>query len=153
MSIARGMNALLRVVWAFFGLVLSVPAFLPPLAGAIAVVAIGGLSGDSPSQMLHSILLLPQRSALLFTTVLYAVYWACVGVLVVQFVLKKELWMVPLAVVAVGMASALVALQPWHRSSEPFTVGPFAMLHVVFMLTIFWAGARQPAGAARRDAG
>ncbi len=147
----RSVRLLLRVGWAFVGFVLSLPAFLPPLIGVIMVVAIGGLTGDSMPQLFHTILWLPQRAALFWVVVFYAAYWISVGVIVVQFVFGKELWLLPLAIVSIGMVSALVALQPWHASHEPFTMGPLALLHVAFMLTVFWASAGCPLHFGRRD--
>ena len=137
------MKTFLRACWAFAGLILSAPAFLPPLAGAIAFLAIGGLSGNSLPRMLAVLWEQPHGSAWFAIAALYGVYWACVGFLVVQFVFDKELSLVPLAIVAVVIASVLVALKPWHDPGVPFTLGPFALLHVAYLATLAWPSLRR----------
>jgi hypothetical protein len=136
------MNLVLRASWAFAGLVLSLPAFLPPVAYAAAGFGIAVLSGSTPTGFLAALWRQPAGSALLSVAVMFCVYWLCAGFLVAQFVLRKKLSLVPLAIVAVLMASTLVATRPWHATSVPFTLGPFALLHVVFMLTIAWQSSR-----------
>ena len=110
----KRMKMLLRTCWAFAGLILSAPAFLPPLAGTIAFFAISLMSGASVSRLLAVLWDEPRGTAWISVAVLYCVYWVCVGTLVVQFVLNKELSTVVTSIVAIVMVSTLVALQPWH---------------------------------------
>lgn len=140
---ARVVKTVLRAGWACAGLVLSAPAFLPPLAGAVALLAMGAMSGTSFTHVVAHLWRDPRGFAWLSVAVIYAVYWACVGFLVVQFVRGKEWSAVPLAIVATAMATTLVALQPWHAPNVPFALGPFALLHVAYMATIAWPSLKQ----------
>ena len=139
------MNFILRASWAVAGLILSVPAFMPPVAFAAAAVGFAVLSGATPGRFLLAIWHLPRGAAMLSVAVIFFVYWLCAGFLVTQFVFGKKLSLVPLAIVAVLMPSTLVATRPWHDAGEPFTLGPFALLHVAFMLTIAWRSSRTTA--------
>jgi hypothetical protein len=139
------MNLFLRASWAFAGLVLSLPAFMPPIAYAAAAFGIAVLSGATPERFLLALWHQPRGAALLSVVGMFCVYWLCAGLLVAQFVLGKTLSLVPLAIVAVLMASTLVATRPWHDAGVPFALGPFALLHVAFMLTIAWRSSRTTA--------
>ena len=144
MALGKGTKIVLRAAWAFAGLILSAPAFLPPLAGVIAFVGISVLtSGASFSRMFMVIWDQPNGAAWFSVAALYGVYWICIACLVVQFVLDKDLATVPLAIVAILMASTLVALQPWHDVHEAFTLGPPVFLHVAFMATVAWPSFRR----------
>ena len=136
------MNLILRASWAVAGLILSLPAFMPPVAYAAAGIGIAALSGSTPKHFVAALWRQPGGSALLSVAVMFCVYWLCAGFLVAQFVLRKKLSLVPLAIVAVLMSSTLVATRPWHDAGVPFALGPFALLHVAFMLTIAWRSSR-----------
>ena len=137
------MKMFFRGCWAFAGLILSAPAFLPPLGWAIAVWGIGLSHGVSVPHLLAVVWHEPRGFAVMSVAVLYCVYWTCVSLLVVQFVLDLELALVPVAIVVVAMVSTLVALQPWHDPGVAFMLGPFALLHVVFMATVAWPSFRR----------
>ena len=139
------MNFILRASWAVAGLILSVPAFMPPVAFAAAAFGFAVLSGATPERFLLAIWHQPRGAAMLSVIVMFFVYWLCAGILVAQFVFGRKLSLVPLAIVAVLMASTLVATRPWHDAGVPFALGPFALLHVAFMLTIAWRSSRATA--------
>ncbi len=147
MALGKGTKIVLRAAWAFAGLILSAPAFLPPLAGVATGIFIGMFSGGSFTLLAHAILFQPERTAWASVIAIYCAYWGCTGFLVVQFVLDKDLATVPLALVAIIMASTLVALQPWHDPHEPFTLGPSVFLHVAFMATVAWPSFRRSRAA------
>ena len=148
MALGKGTKIVLRAAWAFAGLILSAPAFLPPLAGVIALFAINLFTADkSFSHVIAIVWDEPHGAAVFSVAALYGMYWICIACLVVQFVFDLDLAVVPLAIVAIIMASTLVALQPWHDSHEPFVLGPWVFLHVAFMATVAWPSFRRSLAA------
>jgi hypothetical protein len=121
------------------GFLISLPAFGPPLAGFVALWAIVSMSsgGFWPEIAAHR--LDPSIHRLIIASAIYCVYWLSATWIVVQYLLRRELSVIPLFLVIVIAVSALVVLQPWHDSHEAFTLGPWALLHVAFMVTIVWA--------------
>lgn len=139
------MSTFFRISWALAGLVLSAPAFLPPLAVAAAVAGLVIASGMQPARFVARLWSSPEGRAMLELCAVYLMYWLCVGLIVTQFVRKKSLSIVPLSVVAVVMVSVLIATTPWRNSAVPFAMGPLSLLHVGFMLTIVWHSFRTTA--------
>jgi len=148
MTLGKGTQIVLRAAWAFAGLILSAPAFLPPLVGvSTGLVLATAVSGSSFSHALVVLWELPRGAAFFSIAAIYGAYWICIAFLVVQFVLDKDLAAVPLSIVAIIMASTLVALQPWHDPGEPFMLGPWGFLHVAFMATVAWPSFRKSRAA------
>lgn len=145
-----------RAAWTAFGLVLSVPAFLPPLLRAMVALGIVVSTVDvSTVAAFHLLWRHPMARPMFWAGGLYAVYWGSIGWLMVQFVWGCELSAVALSAAAVIAISALAALQPWQPTQELFSLGPASLWHLGFMASVIawsaWStrsGSTRPAGPA-----
>jgi hypothetical protein len=112
------------------------PAFSPPLAGLLALVAVVTLTQGPFLQRLIAVWREPIILLLFLLAAIYCLYWFFVNWLVLQFIRGRKLSLLPLGYVAVTDVITMIAVQPWHASSEPFSLGPASLLHVAFMATV-----------------
>ncbi len=138
-----------RVLWTMTGFVISVPAFGPPLAGFIALWAIAATGSGSFLPGLAAHRSDPAVQGVIVGAAIYGVYWLSATWMVAQFLMRRELSAVPLFLVTVIAASALIVLKPWHTAREPFALGPWALLHVAYMATIIWGSAERRSSRAQ----
>ena len=144
-------RAIGRLLWVLAGFFISLPAFGPPLAGFIALWAIVTMSSGTFTAGIAAHRSDPDIHRLIVAAAIYCVYWLSATWIVAQFLLRRELSVIPLFLVTVIAASALVVLQPWHKSQEAFTLGPWALLHVAYMATIVWGSTRRTTWRSQED--
>lgn len=147
----NSVRAIGRLLWAMAGLLISLPAFGPPLAGFIALWAIVAMSSGTFIAGIAAHRSDPDIHWLIVAATIYCVYWLSATWIVAQFLLRRELSAIPLFLVTVIAVSALVVLKPWHVSHEAFALGPWALLHVAYMATIVWGSTRHTTWRSQQD--